>query len=139
MAKTYVVPLMRARVASDSRAFASHAGFIDLLNQIGLPPARVANGNLMLGVMPERVRQAWWHCLMFGELMWQAARSSGALFCPRAHPSLPGIDSMNLALVGDCKAHLKLGCGTHEHGTQPVFAPECLFEDTLRVMGLKAR
>lgn len=75
---------------------------------------------------------------MFGKLMWQSARTSGALFCPRAHPALPGIDSENLAFVGDCKSHIKLGCGTHEHGTEPTFAPNCLFEGTLRIMGLKA-
>ncbi|HEX3129773.1 MAG TPA: hypothetical protein VH394_20730, partial [Thermoanaerobaculia bacterium] len=85
MAKTFIVPLLRKRLATGSRAFRTYSGFLELLQEVGLPPARVGNGALMLAIMPGRVQQAWWHQLMLGEIAWQLVRGGSSVFCPRAH------------------------------------------------------
>ncbi|MFL6258633.1 MAG: hypothetical protein ACJ76Y_02875 [Thermoanaerobaculia bacterium] len=137
MAKSFIVPLFRQRLATGHRAFRSHDGFLEMLSKIGLPPARVVNGKLMLGVMPPRVGGAWLHCLMLGEVMRQLVRGSGSVFCPRAHETVPGITTINFAYEGDCQSHRRLGCGTFRVGQPAGIVPKCLFEDTMRVCALK--
>jgi len=139
VAKTCVIPLLRARLETKGRAFSTFEGFLELLQTIGTPPVRVANGHLMFADgMPDRVKQAWTSCMMLGELMWQSARSSGAVLCPRAHATVHGLASMNLAFAGRCNTHRLLGCGTHGGETPSPHRPSCLFEDTLRATGLRA-
>jgi hypothetical protein len=137
IAQSFIVPLLRERLATGHRAFTSHEGFITLLPKIGLPPARVANGRLMLAIMPPRVQQAWWHQLMLGEILRQLIRGDGSVFCPRAHATVPGVTTMNLAFEGDCQRHLRLGCGTFRPGQAAMITPKCLFEDALRVCALQ--
>jgi hypothetical protein len=136
MAQTFIVPLLRKRLASGHRPFRTYEGFLAMLPRIGLPPARVANGELMLGRMPARVQQAWWHQLMLGEIARQLVRGEAHVFCPRAWSAIPGIATMNLALEGDCQRHIRLGCGTFRLG-QPGLTPKCAFEGALRICALE--
>jgi hypothetical protein len=136
VAKAFIVPLLRERLETGHRAFTTYEGIVAMVPKIGLPPARVANGNLMLSIMPPRVQQAWWHHLMLGEIFSQLARGGTHVFCPRAHATVPGITTMNLALRGDCEQHLRLGCGTFRVG-HVGHTPECLFEDALRTCALQ--
>ena len=139
MARTFIVPLLRERLATDDKAFTTYDGFLALLPKIGLPPARVANGRLMLNVMPARVQQAWWHQMMLGDLMRQMIAGGELVLCPRAiapEDTIPGISTTNLAFEKQCAAHIKLGCGTFQPGRTSL-APRCLFEDSLRVSALR--
>lgn len=137
IAQNIIVPLLRARLASNHEAFASYEGFVTLLSKVGSPPARVANGQLTLSTMPPRVQQAWLHQMMLGEILHQLVRGNGSVFCPRAYGTVPGLNTMNLAFEGDCQRHRRLGCGTFRLGQAAVIAPKCLFEDGLRVSALQ--
>jgi hypothetical protein len=136
VAKNFIIPLLRERVSSKGRVFTVQSEFLGLINRIGLPPARVANGKLILDVMPQRVQQAWWHQLMLGQILSQLL-GGGPIYCPRAFPALPGIETMNLAFERTCNAHIRMGCGTFRDGQKAATTPKCLFEDALRVCALE--
>ena len=137
LAQHFIVPLLRERLATNHRAFTSYEGFLALLPKIGMPPARVANGVLILEIMPRRVQQAWWHQMMLGEILRQLIRGDGRVFCPRAHALVPGVITMNLALEGDCQQNLRLGCGTFRPAHAATRIPKCLFESGLQVCALE--
>jgi len=137
LSETFIIPLLRERLNGGGRAFATYAGFFELLVKIGLPPVQVYNGRIVLDRMPPRVQQAWASQLMLSEIMRQALNSSGPVFCPRAGSTIPGLASVNLAFEGKCSVHLHLGCGTYRHRQPAVVTPDCLFENALRVCGLE--
>jgi len=133
IAKTFIVPLLRRRLATSHRAFTSFDGFLELLPVIGLPPARVPNGKLVLERMPQRVQQAWWHCLILLDVLGQLVRGAAFVSCPRAFATVPGITTMNLAFQGKCETNLRLGCGTFPSE----MVPACLFAEALKVCSLR--
>jgi hypothetical protein len=136
VAKNMMLPLLRERVATNGRVFTQHREFLGLINRIGLPLVRVANGKLLFGDMPERVMQAWVHQLMLGQILHQLV-SGKPIFCPRAFSMLPGLDAMNLAFEGNCDGHTVMGCGTFRPGQTDATVPNCLFELSLRASALE--
>ena len=136
VAKRCIVPLLRQRKISSNEAFRSVSGFIVALNEVGMPPVRVANGKLLFDSMPPRVQSAWWQQLMLGEILRQLVSGDAVVFCPRAHGTLPGINTENLAIDGDCQRHLLLGSGTFRKA-QAAFQPDCLFESALKACGIQ--
>lgn len=73
---------------------------------------------------------------MLGDTMRQLIHGDGQVFCPRAHRTIPGVESSNFAFEGASGRHLRLGCGAYRRRQSGVF-PRCLFEDTLRACGLQ--
>jgi hypothetical protein len=136
VAKNFMLPLLRERVATNGNVFTKHNEFLGLINRIGLPLVRVVNGKLVFGDMPERVQQAWVHQLMLGQILHQLVKQ-GPIFCPRAFSTLPGIDTVNLAFETGCDAHIPMGCGTFRPGQRAATTPNCLFEHALRVSALE--
>ena len=136
VAKNLMLPLLRERIATNGRVFTQHTEFLGLINRIGLPLVRVANGKMLFGDMPERVIQAWFHQLMLGQILHQLV-SGRPIFCPRAFCMLPGIDTMNFAFEGSCDAHAVMGCGTFRPEQADATTPNCLFELALRVSALE--
>jgi hypothetical protein len=136
VAKNFMLPLLRERVATKGRVFAKHNEFLGLINRIGLPPVRVADGKLVFGNMPERVQQAWVHQLMLGQILDLMVKEK-TIFCPRAFSTFPGIDTLNFAFESDCDAHIQVGCGTFRPGQTATTIPNCLFEHALRVSALE--
>ena len=136
VAKKLMLPLLRERVATDGTVFTRHNEFLGLINRIGLPLVRVANGKLLFGDMPERVIQAWIHQLMLGQILHRLV-SGKPIFCPRAFSLLPGIDTVNLAFDGECDNHMVMGCGTFRPEQTDPTTPNCLFELSLRVSALE--
>lgn len=135
VAQNFIVPLLRERLATEHRAFTNSAEFLPLISKIGIAPARVVNGKMVLGDMPKRVQQAWHHQLMLGKILSQLVRG-GRILCPRAHATVPGIDSFNLAIEYECSTHMRLGCGSYVP-RQIATEPNCLFESALKVSALK--
>jgi hypothetical protein len=136
LAKTYMLPLTAERIASKGRAFTKHSEFLKLISKISLPPARVLNGKLLLGAMPERVQEAWWSQLMVSEIL-DGLLKHKPIFCPRAFATLPGLDAINLASQGTCDIHMRNGCGTFRLGEKAKAVPNCLFEKTLSACALE--
>jgi hypothetical protein len=135
----FTVPILRERIASGGAAFTTANGYLHLVGKLGLPPARVVDGQLMLDRMPQRVQQAWHHLVMLSVLLRQLLHTEDYIFCPRARGMLPGIKSINYALTGTCSAHLRLGCGSFRTGEKREDVPDCLFENALSVAALKPR
>jgi hypothetical protein len=136
VAKNFMLPLLRERVATNGSVFDKQNEFLGLINRIGLPPVRVTNGKLLFGDMPERVQQAWVHQLMLGQILDQLVKEA-PIFCPRAFSTLPGIGTVNLAFESDCDGHIQMGCGTFRPGQMAATTPNCLFEGALRVSALE--
>jgi hypothetical protein len=136
VAKNFMLPLLRERVATNGRVFAKHNEFLGLINRIGLPPVRVVNGKLVFGNMPERVQQAWVHQLMLGQILNDMVKKE-EISCPRAYSIFPGIDAVNFAFEGDCDEHMVMGCGTFLPGQAATTTPNCLFEHALRMSSLE--
>ncbi|MDA9483446.1 hypothetical protein XI07_15790 [Bradyrhizobium sp. CCBAU 11445] len=136
VAHKLILPLLRQRVATKGRAFRRQHDFFSLLQRIGVAPARVVHGKLILSDMPERVQQAWIHQMMLGQILHQFI-SDKPIYCPRAFSTLPGIASLNLALEGNCERFIRRGCGTFRMGQEKVTTPNCLFEQLLGVTALR--
>ena len=135
VAKHIMVPLLRARIASQGRAFTEHTEFLFLINQIGSPPVRVANGKLLFN-LPKRVQAAWWHQLMLGAMLDDILFGEAA-FCPRAFQRIPGIGEVNLAFEDTCQDNLHWGCGTYRPAESVDDLPNCMFEDALKISALE--
>lgn len=136
IAKTFMLPLVNERIVSKGRAFTKHDEFLKLITKIGLPPARVANGKLLLDVMPERVRQAWYHLVMVSQIVDDLLKGK-VIRCPRAFPTWQGVDTIDFAFEGSCNKYKRRGCGTFRPGTKATETPNCLFESTLSACALK--
>lgn len=134
LAQNVVVPLLRARLTSDHRAFRTANGMTDLLGTI-VPPIIVVGQELRIGKMPDRVQRAWWHQMMVGQIAMRILDDE-PLLCPRAWATVPGLDLLSLTRPGEpsCNDYARLGCGTYRGHSQLV-QPACLFQDTLRGCG----
>jgi hypothetical protein len=135
VAKHCIVPLLRLRKSTSNKAFRSVGGFMEALDEIGMPPVRVVNDSLLFE-LPPRVQAAWWHQLMLEEILRQLVADNDMVLCPRAHSTLPGIHTANLAFDSECERNVQLGCGTFRKSGSSL-CPNCLFEGALKVCGLE--
>ena len=128
-AQNLTVPLIRARLETDHRAFRTQDGFVELLATMGAPPISVVDGRIGFS-MPQRVIEAWGHVTMLEYVLHQMLEGRTNIDCARRFQTIPGIESLNYASKNSCADFVRTGCGRYEKG---VFAPSppCLFENVL--------
>lgn len=137
VAQHVTIPLLRARMESNHKAFTTSDGFFSL-SQKFVPPVAVKNGKLGFDDdVPMRVRQAWGHVVMVDDLMRQIGSLAPIIRCPRVHMRVPGADSIVWTRNSkqSCDWNFKRGCGAWAvNGFQ--MQPDCLFTSALHSLAI---
>ncbi|PQV52956.1 hypothetical protein [Paraburkholderia sp. BL21I4N1] len=127
------VPLLKSRIENGNKSFYDSTDLFMTAARMALPRVEVLNGGVKFIGIPEPVKNAWGKQLFVSEIAQQVFADSDVIFCPRAHPTLPGMDHLDFA-GGKCKLNIKRGCGSCIPG-QNDFHPPCLFTNALKELG----
>ena len=127
------IPLLARRIESENALFYEESDMIQAAYELDLPRVEIVNGRLAFHGMPEEIQAAWAQQLFAGEIAQQVFADSTLLRCPKAHQLVAGLEHMDFCR-GECRANMKLGCGTFVPG-QANFSPSCLFSHAVDRLG----